>query len=67
LGALSYATRGGEHRLLGLILANLAELDDDWQAWEEGIRILEQGGNHVLAERFRRDAGRLASEPGGKP
>jgi tetratricopeptide (TPR) repeat protein len=51
--ALSLAQRAGEQRILGIVMANLAELTEDREAWEEALRILEKSGHGNVAESFR--------------
>jgi len=53
--ALGLARRTGDRQLLGMTIANLAELTGDREAWEEGVQMLEQGGFTSLAERFKED------------
>lgn len=53
--ALALAQRAGEQRILGMVMANLAELGEDRGAWEEALRILENAGHGTLAESFRAD------------
>lgn len=43
--ALDLAQQAGEQRLLAVTLANLAELDEDFDAWQEAVRLFEQSGN----------------------
>ena len=38
--ALKYAQKTGEQSLLGTTLANLAEITEDYDAWQEGLTIL---------------------------
>ena len=45
----------GEIRLLGIVMTNLAELTGNREAWEEGLHILEKGGHHAMAQRFREE------------
>ena len=51
--ALALARYAREEYLTGLVLANLAELNGDPEAWEEAMCILEASGNHAMAERKR--------------
>ena len=51
--ALEMSQYAGEHYLTGMVLANLAELDGDADAWEEAMRIFEEAGHHAVAERYR--------------
>ncbi len=42
--ALELAGQGGEQRLLAVTLANLAELELDFEAWQEAVRLFSQAG-----------------------
>ncbi|MEX2543011.1 MAG: tetratricopeptide repeat protein [Trueperaceae bacterium] len=55
--ALALAQRAGEQRILGMVMANLAELTEDREAWEEALRILEKSGHGTTADNFRRSLG----------
>ena len=55
--ALELAQRVGERLLLGTVLANLAELDDDRESLEEALRLFEQAGHMEMAERYRKQFG----------
>jgi hypothetical protein len=45
----------GERRVLGVIMANLAELTNDKEAWLEALRMLEQSGHEEEADQYRTD------------
>ncbi|HEX7004792.1 MAG TPA: tetratricopeptide repeat protein [Trueperaceae bacterium] len=51
--ALALAQQAGEQRILGMVLANLAELTSNYEAWEEALRILEKSGHEMIATNFR--------------
>ena len=51
--ALALAQQAGEQRILGMVMANLAELTDNLEAWDEALRILEKSGHGVIAQSFR--------------
>ncbi|MCX7784353.1 MAG: tetratricopeptide repeat protein [Meiothermus sp.] len=51
--ALALAQRVGEKLLLGMVLANLAELTGDLEAFEEALRLFEQSGNQEILERYQ--------------
>ena len=53
--ALTLAQQAGEQRMLGMFMANLAELSRDRAAWEEALRILERSGHRRLADEYRSD------------
>lgn len=53
--ALALAQQAGEQRMLGMFMANLAELTGDVGAWQEALRILDTSGNRDAAESFRND------------
>jgi tetratricopeptide (TPR) repeat protein len=53
--ALALAQQAGEQRMLGMFMANLAELTGDGEAWREALRILDRSGNRDAAETFRND------------
>jgi tetratricopeptide (TPR) repeat protein/DNA-binding SARP family transcriptional activator len=55
--ALALAQRAGEQRILGMVMANMAELTEDKEAWEEALRILEKAGHGGMAARFRQNLG----------
>jgi tetratricopeptide (TPR) repeat protein len=55
--ALELAGRVGERLLVGTVLANLAELDDDRESLEEALRLFEQAGHLAMAERYRKQFG----------
>jgi tetratricopeptide (TPR) repeat protein/DNA-binding SARP family transcriptional activator len=55
--ALTLAQRAGEQRILGMVMANLAELTEDREAWEEALRILEKSGHETVAEDLRKSLG----------
>jgi tetratricopeptide (TPR) repeat protein len=50
--ALALAQRTGEQRILGMFMANLAELTGDAEAWQEALRILDTSGNRDVVESF---------------
>lgn len=51
--ALDKARSANDFSLLGEILANLGEFDDDHDMWDEGVRLLEASGNAAIARAFR--------------
>ncbi|MEX2534228.1 MAG: tetratricopeptide repeat protein [Trueperaceae bacterium] len=51
--ALALAQRAGEQRILGMVMANLAELTENLEAWEEALRILDKSGHGAIAQSFR--------------
>ncbi len=53
--ALSLAQKAGERRLLGMFMANLAELNEDIEAWKEALHILESSGHLEEARQYRLD------------
>lgn len=53
--ALELSQKVGERLLLGMIMANLAELTGDVEAWEEALRILEDAGHKEEADQYRTD------------
>ena len=50
--ALELAQRAGDKRILGCTLANLAELNEDPEYWEEALSILKTAGYHADAARL---------------
>lgn len=50
--ALPLAQQTGEQEMLGMILANLAELSEDFNMWLEALRILKVAGQEATIERF---------------
>jgi tetratricopeptide (TPR) repeat protein len=53
--ALDLSQKAGEHVMLGMIMANLAELNGDVEAWKEALRILEEAGHKEEADQYRTD------------
>jgi tetratricopeptide (TPR) repeat protein len=53
--ALRLARIAGERLMLGMIMANLAELTQDIEAWSEALRILEEAGHKEEADQYRTD------------
>ncbi|MCA9835522.1 MAG: hypothetical protein KC422_01345 [Trueperaceae bacterium] len=53
--ALLLAQQAGERRLLGMFMANLAELNEDIAAWNEALHILETSGHSEEAKQYRMD------------
>lgn len=53
--ALQLAQKAGEKRLLGMFMANLAELTEDIEAWREALHILEASGHADEAEQYKLD------------
>jgi tetratricopeptide (TPR) repeat protein len=53
--ALKLARIAGERLMLGMIMANLAELTQDIEAWSEALRILEEAGHKEEADQYRTD------------
>ena len=50
--SLELAHKAGDHLMLGNALANLAELTEDLEAWEEALRMLTKAGYSSTAKRF---------------
>lgn len=50
---LELAQKAGDAQLIGMLLANLAELEGDVAAWQQAIALLERGGFVALASRYR--------------
>ncbi len=48
--ALKHARVTGEKRMLGMFLANLAELTENQDAWEEALTILKDAGQNEVIE-----------------
>jgi len=48
--ALKHARVTGEKRMLGMFLANLAELTENQDAWEEALNILKDAGQNEVVE-----------------
>ncbi len=48
--ALEVARLTGERRILGMFLANLAELTENRDAWEEALNILKEAGQEEVIE-----------------
>lgn len=53
--ALDLARQAGELRMIGMFMANLAELTNNVDAWKEALRILEEAGHGDEAEQYRAD------------
>jgi tetratricopeptide (TPR) repeat protein len=53
--ALRMAHKSGERLMVGMLMANLAELTEDREAWEEALRILEDSGHKEEADQYRTD------------
>lgn len=51
--SLALAQQAGEQRILGMVMANLAELTENFEAWEEALAILEGAGHKERADYFR--------------
>lgn len=51
--ALHLAQQVGEKVLLGTILANLAELNEDFEAFEEALRLFELSGDTATLARYQ--------------
>jgi tetratricopeptide (TPR) repeat protein len=51
--AIEFAQQTNEIKALGNTLANLAELDEDFDAWEEALKLLEGSGYYELAQGSR--------------
>ncbi|WP_221091485.1 tetratricopeptide repeat protein [Deinococcus aquaedulcis] len=51
--ALTLAKKGGEKLLLGMVLANMAELTEDQEAFEEALRLIEKSGNPAIVARYQ--------------
>ena len=41
--------------MVGMVMANLAEFNEDEEAWEEALRILEEAGHKEEADQYRAD------------
>ena len=59
--ALVLARQAGDQRILGMAMANLAELNLVYEAWQEALYILETSGHEDAAQTCR--TGLLASHP----
>jgi tetratricopeptide (TPR) repeat protein len=53
--ALKIAQTIGDKRMVGMALANLAELREDKEAWEEALSLLEASGYALEAQAYRQD------------
>ena len=53
--ALRLAQKSGERLMVGMFMANLAELIEDRGGWEEALRILEDAGHKEEADQYRID------------
>ncbi len=53
--SLGFAQQTKDRRILGMVMANLAELTGDREAWEEALRILEQAGHKDEANAYREE------------
>jgi tetratricopeptide (TPR) repeat protein len=53
--ALTLAQQVGDKRMLGMFMANLAELTQDFEGWREALRILEKAGHKEEADQYRTD------------
>lgn len=64
--ALPFAYKINETAMIGLILANLAELDQDYDALKEALLILDKAGATEMADRFRKRLLEPANPPLGE-
>jgi tetratricopeptide (TPR) repeat protein len=64
--ALPFAYKINETAMIGLILANLAELDQDYDALREALLILDKAGSTEMADRFRKRLLEPAESPLGE-
>ncbi len=62
--ALPIAYKINETAMTGLLLANLAELDQDFDALREALLIIEKAGDQEMVERFRKEFPHLIEESG---
>jgi tetratricopeptide (TPR) repeat protein len=53
--ALERARLAGERRMLGMFMANYAELTENREAWQEALHILEESGHAEEAAQYRND------------
>jgi tetratricopeptide (TPR) repeat protein len=53
--AMNLSRKAGERLLLGMIMANFAELTGDVEAWKEALKILEEAGHKEEADQYRTD------------
>ncbi|MEZ4607927.1 MAG: hypothetical protein R2865_14335 [Deinococcales bacterium] len=53
--AFSFAQQTGEQRRIASILANLAELEEDYDMWCTALEMLEAIGHGAIAQRHRQD------------
>ena len=53
--SLNLAQQVGEHYILGMAMANLSELDENFSAWQEALYILEQSGHGEVAQEYRNE------------
>lgn len=51
--ALERARLAGERRMLGMFMANYAELTENFEAWNEALQILEAAGHAEEAAQYR--------------
>ena len=51
--SLTLAQQVGEHYILGMAMANLSELNDNFSGWQEALHILEQAGHAEVAQEYR--------------
>lgn len=51
--ALERARLAGERRMIGMFMANYAELTENREAWQEALRILEESGHAEEAAQYR--------------
>ena len=50
--ALKFAQQSGEKRTIGMVLANLAALELNYEAWQEAMYLLDAAGHAELIEVF---------------
>jgi tetratricopeptide (TPR) repeat protein len=53
LTALEYMRRTGEKSEIGNIMANIAEIDEDFTAWQEALNFLRNSGHGSLARELQ--------------
>jgi tetratricopeptide (TPR) repeat protein len=53
--ALILSRKVGDKRMIGMFMANLAELTQDLEGWSEALRILEEAGHKEEADQYRTD------------
>ena len=50
--AIIWARQSGDQQMIAMALANLATLEDDFEAWQEALHLLEAAGHEKLVVTF---------------